>query len=387
MTTTAVRGSGRSYQVCRRCVMDTSDTHISFDETGLCEYCQHFDTTIAPNWQHGGDPARQLPELVRKIKKVGQRARYDCVIGVSGGLDSSYAAYVAVKKLGLRPLLYHVDAGWNTAHAVRNIASLVDGLGLDLVTDVINWSEMQDLQLAFFKAQVPDLDMPQDVAFFSSLYRYARRNDINFVVTGTNFLTECCREPEEWGAYPGIDRGLVRDIHRKFGHRKLRTFPIADVLEYRILYHYIYRIRRVDILNFIPYSKLQAEQELAENLGWQPFLHKHHESRFTRFFEDYWLREKFGYDKRKAHFSSLIMTGEMTREDAVKRLESPELDEQTMAGEFSFIAAKLGIAENDLRQLFSGPNGTVRSFRNKHMLISAGWNLLRRVGLERRLLR
>ncbi|MFM8700630.1 MAG: N-acetyl sugar amidotransferase [Hyphomicrobiales bacterium] len=378
--------SEQPYQVCRRCVMDTSDRSIRFDETGLCAYCQNFDLSIVPRWQDMQRDSR-LSEVATKIRAQRGGRAYDCIIGVSGGLDSSYTAYLAVREMKLRPLLYHVDAGWNTAQAVRNIGCLVDGLGVDLHTDVIDWEEMADLQSAFLHAQVADQDMPQDVAFFSSLYGFAKKENIKYILTGANFSTECIREPEAWGAYPGIDKRLIKDIHRRFGKRALRTFPIVDILEYRLLHRYLYGFKIVNPLNLVPFDKAAAEATLSREFGWSPFQHKHHESRFTRFFEDYWLPRKFGFDKRRAHFSSLIVTGQMTREKALVRLEKSEMDDLFQENELKYIEKKLGMASGELQVLFNTPSASVRDHKNKHLLIAGAWRLLRFIGLEERLLR
>lgn len=372
-------------KICTRCVMDTTDPNINFDSEGVCNYCRNFDAEILPSWNYGQGKEDDLEELAHNIKKKGKGHDFDCIIGLSGGLDSSYTAYVATQVMGLRPLLFHVDAGWNTDRAVGNIRKLVDSLGLDLYTDVINWEEMKDLQMAFLKSQIPDQDMPQDVAFFSGLYRFARKHKIKYVLTGGNFSTECCREPEEWGAYPGIDKMLINNVHKKFGSKKLESFPIIDLFEYKLLYQYVLGMKVVKPLNLYPYSKKAAENELTKFCDWQPFKHKHHESRFTRFYEDYWMPRKFGYEKRRAHFSSLIMTGQMDREHALKRLENSELSEFELSKEFEFVASKLDISINDLQSIFEGENKTYKNYRNKRPLIGLGYQILKKLGIEKRL--
>jgi len=372
-------------KICTRCVMDTTDPNINFDSKGVCNYCRNFDAEILPSWNYGQGKEDDLAELAHKIKKKGKGHDFDCIIGLSGGLDSSYTAYVATQVMGLRPLLFHVDAGWNTDRAVGNIRKLVDSLGLDLYTDVINWEEMKDLQMAFLKSQIPDQDMPQDVAFFSGLYRFARKHKIKYVLTGGNFSTECCREPEEWGAYPGIDKTLINDIQRKFGSKRLESFPIIDLLQYKLLYQYVLGMKVIKPLNLYPYTKKSAENELIKFCDWQPFKHKHHESRFTRFYEDYWMPRKFGYEKRRAHFSSLIMTGQMDREDALKRLASSELSEFELSKEFEFVASKLDISINELQSIFEGENKTYKNYRNKRPLIGLGYQILKKLGIEKRL--
>lgn len=377
----------RPYQICTSCIMDTSDPKISFDADGVCDYCTNFQTMIAPNWHTDERGIRELAAIAEKIRQEGKGKDFDCIIGLSGGLDSSYATLVAVEKMGLRPLLFHVDAGWNTDQAVGNIEKLVDGLGLELFTEVINWREMQDLQKAFLRSQIADQDFPQDAAFFSALYKFARQHRIKYVLTGANFSTECCREPEEWGAYPGIDTVLVRDIHKRFGERELKTFPLVDIITYKILYQRFLGMKIIKPLNLVSYVKKDAETELAGRFGWQPFQHKHHESRFTRFYEDYWMPRKFGYEKRRAHFSSLILTGQLTREAALDRISRPELDEHFLEQEFEYVAGKLDMSVGELRTLFEGENKTYHDYRNKRWAIGVGATVMRALGMENRLFR
>lgn len=365
--------------------MDTSDSNIRFDAAGVCDYCRNFDQNILPNWHTDERGERKLAAIADQIRAAGKGHDFDCIIGLSGGLDSSYVTYITKEKLGLRPLLFHVDAGWNTDQAVGNIEKLVDGLGLDLYTEVINWEEIKDLQVAFLKSQLAHQDIPQDTAFFATLYKFARQNNIKYVLTGGNFSTECCREPEEWGAYPGIDRTLIHDVHRRFGRRPLATFPIIDVFVYKIYYKYVRGMQIVKPLDMIPYVKRDAEDVLARRFGWEKFQHKHHESRFTRFFEDYWLPRKFGFDRRRAHFSSLIMTGQMTRAEALERIKKPELDEHFLEQEFAYVANKLDLSAAELREIFNGPNKTCADYRNKLWLIDLAGRVMSMLGVDRRL--
>lgn len=375
------------YQMCVSCIMDTSDPRINFDNNGVCDYCLNFNNNIKPSWNTGEKGHEELLKIAAKIKSEGIGKDCDCIIGLSGGLDSSYAAYIAVKKMGLRPLLYHVDAGWNTEQAVHNVDAIAEGLDVPIIKKVINWEEMQDLQLAYLKSQIADQDFPQDIAFFSSLYKYARENKIKHVITGANYSTECCREPEEWGAYPGIDKRLVMDIYKKFGNKKLKTFPIIDILVYKIIYQRILGMQIVKPLNLVPFIKENAERELSEQFGWKPFQHKHHESRFTRFYEDYWMPRKFGFHKRRAHFSSLIMTGQMTRKEALERISQPELSEEMLKNEFKYVASHLGIAPDELQELFEGENKTYKDYKNKRWVLGLGERILSLLGLEKRLFR
>jgi N-acetyl sugar amidotransferase len=378
----------KSMQTCAACIMDTSDMGITFDANGRCVYCANFDATIRPSWHTGSVGERQLSVMSDAIRASGKGKEFDCIIGLSGGLDSSYVAYIAKEKMGLRPLLFHVDAGWNTDQAVGNIEKLVDGLGLDLFTDVVNWEAVKRMQVAFLRAGIPDQDLVQDAAFFSGLYRFARKYNIKHIITGSNFSTECCREPEEWGGYLGIDKTLFDDIWAKCGDGQPNDeFPLVDILVYKLWYQKVLGMKVHHPLNLVPYVKKDAEDELERLFGWQRFQHKHHESRFTRFYEDYWLPRRFGYEKRRAHFSSLIMTGQMTRDQALDRISRPEMDEHFLKQEFEYVAHKLGLTVDELQQLFDSPKKTYRDYKNKRDLIGLGANLMRKLGLEKRYFR
>jgi len=367
--------------------MDTTDPDIAFDERGWCDYCRNFYENILPNWYPNEQGAKMLAPVIDKIKKDGKERDHDCLIGISGGIDSSYVAYIAKEKFDLNPLLFHVDAGWNTQVSVNNIQRLVDGLDLDLYTEVVDWSEMKDLQLAFFKAQVPNIDIPQDLSFFSALYSFAVKNNFKYILTGGNYSTECVREPNEWGAYYPTDMRFVKDIHRRFGQRPLKTFPTADIFKYKLYYRYIKGIKVVKPLNYIPYIKEDAIKELTDRFGWQKYAQKHHESRFTKFVECFWLPRKFGFERRKAHLSSLILTNQMTRKEALERIAKPEIDEQTMMQEFEYVAKKLDLTVSELQELFEGKNKNYRDYKNKMFFITLGTKVMQILGLEKRVVR
>lgn len=371
----------RSYQRCRNCVMDTSDSAIVFDADGVCDHCRNFERRTLPNWDTGDAGRRKLDALVRRIKEDGRGKPFDCIMGMSGGVDSSFLAVVAKEQLGLRPLIFHVDAGWNSQEAVNNIERLVDGLGLDLFTDVIDWEEMKDLQLAFFKAGVPHIDIPQDHAFFATMYKFAERHGIRHILTGANYSTECVKNPMEW-IYFGTDTKQILDIHRRFGTRPLRKYPLSNILRHKLYLRYWKGIRVVAPLNFVPYDKEAAMQMLVTRFGWQRYPQKHFESRFTRFYEGYWLPTKFGYDTRKVQFSSLILTGQMTREQALAELAKPALDEQTASQDTHFVAAKLGISVAELQGYLHAPNRTFRDYASQHGVFWLGSRAMKLLHLE-----
>ena len=376
----------RKYQECSNCIMDTSDSKITFDDHGWCDYCRNFHENIIPTWHPDEEGRKAISPLIEKIKKEGKGRDHDCLIGISGGLDSSYVTYVAKETFGLRPLMFHCDTGWNSDLGVNNIQRIIEGLGLDLVTEVVDWEEMKDLQLAFFRSQVPFVDTPQDLALFSAIYNFAAKNRFKYVITGGNYSTECVRESLEW-TYFSTDTRHVRDIHRRFGKGPLKTFPICDILKYKLFYRWIKGISVIKLLDYVPYIKKDAIRELSDRFGWRPYPQKHYESRFTRFFESYWTPRKFGFDKRRAYFSSEILTGQMTRAGALERISRPELEESEMAKEFEYVAKKLDLNVSEFEEIFRGKNKTFQDYKNNLFLINLGTRVSQLLGLEKRIFR
>lgn len=372
----------RKQTVCTNCVMDTTDSKIVFDEKGVCDHCNTFFKDIEPKWHPDAKGWAEISKIADDIKKEGEGKDFDCIIGMSGGIDSSYLVYLAKEKLGLRPLVFHVDAGWNSQQAVHNIEQIVDRLGLDLYTDVIDWEEMKDLQLSFFKSGVSHTDTPQDHAFFATMYKFANKYKIKHILTGGNYSTECIRNPLEW-MYFQSDARQIKDIQNKFGTKKLKNFPLTNILWHKVYLPYIKGIKVYRPLDFMPYDKEEATQFLVDNLGYQRYAQKHFESRFTRFYEGYWLPEKFGYDTRKVQYSSLIVTGQMTREEALEKLKQPAYNPETIDEDFEYIANKLGISVAELRGYFDAPNKTYKDYKNQQSLYDIGAKVLRALGLEK----
>jgi N-acetyl sugar amidotransferase len=366
--------------------MDTSDSKITFDEKGMCDYCNNYYIHIKPSWHPNKYGETIFKPIIDKIKKEGKNKPYDCLIGLSGGVDSSYVAHVAKTKFKLRPMLFHVDAGWNSKEAVNNIEKLVNGLELDLYTEVINWEEMKDLQRAFFKAQVPHIDTPQDHAFFAGLYNYAAKFGHKYILTGANYSTECVREPLEWH-YHASDLRQLKDIHKNFGSTRLETFPLADIFKYKLLFRFLKGVKVIKPLNYIPYIKENAMSELVEKYGWQSYTHKHFESRFTRFYESYWLPNKFGYQKHRAHYSSLILTGQMERDDALKNISVPAYDENKIKNDFDYVAKKLDFTVLELQDLMNGENKTYNDYKNNVRLINLGTKILKKLKIQKSIIR
>ena len=372
----------REYQICTNCVMDTSDSLIQFDERGFCDHCNNYYNNILPNWHTDERGTQELNRIVEKIKADGNGKKYDCIIGISGGVDSSYLLYYAKEKLGLRPLVFAVDTGWNLNVAVENIEKMVKGLNVDLYTEIVDWNEMKDLQLAYFKSQVPYQDTPQDHAIFAALYTNAVKNKIKYVLTGGNYSTECVREPIEWVYLNDVKQ--IKDIHKRFGTRPLKTFPLCGMFKYRVYYRYIKGMKILKPLDFIPYKKEEAKALLMKKFDWQPYANKHFESIFTRFYEGYWLVKKFGFDKRRAHFSSLILTGQMTREEALKKLKEPPYDEQLAMQDLEYVSKKLGLTKKEFLDMMNGYNKTYRDYKSSAWLIKSAIRFAIMIGLEKR---
>lgn len=362
--------------------MDTTDSEIVFDARGVCDHCNNFYRNTLPSWHTDARGRAALDRIVDQIKKEGRGKDFDCIMGMSGGVDSSYLTYIAKEELGLRPLVFHVDAGWNSQEAVNNIEKLVDQLGLDLYTEVIDWEEMRDLQLAFFKAGVPHIDVPQDHAFFATMYNFAAKHKIKHILTGANYSTECVKNPLEW-IYFGSDTIQLRDIHRRFGQRPLVKFPLSNILRHKVYLRYVRGVRVVAPLNYVPYHKADAVKLLVEKFGWQTYPQKHFESRFTKFYEGYWLPKKFGFDTRKVQFSALILTKQMTREDAMDRLSRPAYDEATIAQDFEYIATKLGIPVEELQGYMDAPNRSYKDYRSQRSVFAVGVMVMKALGLEK----
>lgn len=371
-----------AYQQCSNCVMDTTDQKIAFDEKGVCDHCNNFYRSILPHWHTDERGRRDLQRAIDEIKRDGVGKDFDCIIGMSGGIDSSYLTYLAKEQLDLRPLVFHVDAGWNSQIAVNNIEKIVEKLGLELFTEVIDWKEMQDLQLAYFKSGVPHIDTPQDHAFFATMYKFAEQNDVKYILTGANLSTECIRNPIDWMYYQS-DSIQLRDIHRRFGTRPVTTFPMTSILRHKVYLRYVKRIKVVTPLNYVPYIKAESMRLLEEKFGWQPYPQKHFESRFTRFYESYWLPERFGFDTRKVQYSSLILTGQMTRGDALAKLAHPAYDKASIVQEFEYIATKLGITVAELQGYFDAPKKSYRDYRSQESIYRIGAWTLRLLGVER----
>lgn len=362
--------------------MDTTDSMIEFDDNGKCDHCRTYEKVIEPFLNHVRRDSSQIRQLVEKVKASGYGKEFDCLMGMSGGIDSSYLLHKMVTQYGLRPLVFHVDAGWNSQLAVNNIQRVVDKLGLDLYTEVIDWKEMRDLQLSYFKSGVSHIDTPQDHAFFATMYKFAADHNIKYILTGGNYATECIRNPLEWMWYQS-DSIQLRDIHNKFGKIPLKKFPVTNILWHKVYLPYVKGITLKRPLDYIEYDKEKATQELEKEYGYQRYPQKHFESRFTRFYESYWLPERFGFDTRKVQFSSLILTGQMTREKALKELEVRPYDVHTIHQDIEYVATKLGISVDELNSYMAMEKKSYKDYKSQERIFLIGARILKFVGLER----
>ena len=369
-------------KVCKRCVMDSSDSKISFNSDGVCDHCLTFDKKIKKQWDNLKNDSSNIEKLVRKIKKSNSRHEYNCLMGMSGGVDSSFLLHEMVTKYKLKPLVFHVDAGWNSQIAVNNIQRVVNKLNLDLYTEVINWKEIKDLQLSFFKSGVPHIDTPQDHAFFATMYKFAHKNNIKYILTGANYSTECIRNPLEWMWYQS-DSIQLNDIQEKYGKLKLMNFPITNILWHKIYLPYVKGIKAYNPLNYFEYNKKEAFKILEKTYDYQKYPQKHFESRFTKFYESYWLYERFGFDTRKVQFSSLILTGQMTRKEALSLLKQKPYDPKTIHQDFEFVSTKLGITIEQLKLYFDMPKKSYKDYKSQEYIFNLGAKVLKFLGIEK----
>ncbi|HGH6027430.1 TPA: N-acetyl sugar amidotransferase [Vibrio mimicus] len=332
------------YQRCTRCVMDTTDPEITFDENGFCNHCNYAFNNFNTHVLSGVAGKRRISSKVSEIKARNKRKKYDVIMGLSGGVDSSYAVSLA-HSLGLRILAVHCDTGWNSEEATHNVHSLVNKLGIDLHTEVINWETMRELQAAFFKASVPNCDIPQDHAIVAVNNRIAAKYGVKDFITGGNFVGESIF-PSAWG-YDARDLRHLKAISKIFGNGDLKGFPTFNGFIQYFWSPFVLGIKNYRILNDADYNPILAKQELIEQYGWKDYGGKHHESVFTRFYQAYYLPEKFGFDKRKIHLSSLIVSGLVSRNEALLELEKPLYDERQLRSDKKFFLSKLGFSSSD----------------------------------------
>ena len=355
-----------SFQECKNCLMNNqSDPDISFDEVGVCNHCTRYKKLVNQRVVRLEDREKQLHKLVSKIKISGKNKPYDCIIGVSGGVDSTYVAFKA-KELGLRPLAVHFDNGWNSNLAVDNIEKTLSKLNIDLDTFVVDWDEFRDLQLAFLNASVADCEIPTDHGIDALLWRKASQHGIKYILSGMNFATESISVPA-W-SYGHSDWRYIRDIHTKFGSNNLSTYPHFGFFDL-FYFNFVKNIRIVSLLNFIDYNKEDAQKVLEEKLSWNRYGGKHYESIFTRFYQGYYLPKKFGYDKRVGHLSDLINSKQLTKEEARVILQQPAYAPDLFSQDLDYVKKKLSLTDKQWNDILNKPNTTFRDFKNSYSFV------------------
>ncbi|HYM37646.1 MAG TPA: N-acetyl sugar amidotransferase [Nitrospiraceae bacterium] len=365
------------YRVCRRCIMDTSDPEIAFDGQGVCHHCHAYDRVVSDCVVRGAEGRTQLDAIVARIKKEGTRKRYDCIIGLSGGVDSSYVAYL-VKQLGLRPLAIHLDNGWNSETAVRNIENLIKKLGIDLHTHVLDWEEFRRLQVAFLRASTPDSEIPTDHAIVAALYRTARHHGVRWLIEGANVVTESMI-PRIW-SHGHFDWRYIRHVNRAFGGADLSSYPHLTAFDFEVRFR-MQNLQRIQILHYVDYKKQEALDILERELGWVPYGKKHYESIYTRFYQGHILPTKFGFDKRRAHLSCLVNNGELTREEALAELKEPAIPGEQLREDRAFVFKKLGLTEQEFEAIMALPRKTFWDYPSYEtgLYRSIGWKAYRRI--------
>lgn len=364
----------RPYQQCLRCVMDTTDPEIVFDEEGRCNHCTACLNRIKAAEKSDQFSKKNLDKLVAKIKAAGRGKEYDCVLGLSGGIDSSYAAYL-LKKMGLRVLLVHMDNGWNAEEAVLNIKNIAQLLHFDYESYVLDWQEFRDLQLSFLKASVIEADTPTDIAILGALHQIAARYNVQYIISGGNNATEGIL-PRLWH-YNAKDTTYLKAIHKKYGSRRLKKFPHFGYLQ-EMYYKFVKGISMVYILNYFDYNKQEAMQVLKDELNWQYYGGKHYESRYTKFIQSYLLPVKFNLDYRKATFSSQICAGKLTRPQALEQLKQPTFREAEIRADKEFVSKKLAISKDELEAIIASPPKTYRDYPNDEKKLNIVYNTYRK---------
>lgn len=372
-----------TYQICNKLVLDTSYPGIKFDKNGISTQYWDYQYNIRDNWIKNQQDPIYLEKIVEKIKKNGSGKDFDCILGLSGGADSSYMLHTIVKKFNLKPLVFHVDCGWNSEIAVSNIKNLVDKLQLDLFTEVINWEEVKDFQLAMFRSGVPHIDIPQDMAFIAVLYKFASKYNIPYILNGGNISTECVQRPLDI-IYWGSDMRHINDILKKFGTLEMKTFPFSSAFYHKLYLRYFKNIRVIKPLNYINYIKKDAMKLMSDLYGWKPYPQKHFESRFTRFFEGYWLPTRFNFDMRRVDLSSLILTNQMSREEALQELNKPSYDQELIEQDFYYIAKKLNINSIDLKKFHEMPKKYWYDYKNLNNIFKISEKILQFISGTRR---
>lgn len=375
----------RSYQICNCCVMDTTDEGITFNEKGVCMRCQEYNDRILPGWNYGKGHEKELQDLISAIKKSGMGKEYDCILGLSGGLDSSYMLHLAVKEWGLRPFVFHIDAGWNLPVAEENIKRLTEKLGVELHIEKMDWNEMREMQLAWFKTGLENLDSPQDHAFIALIDRYSRELGVKYILNGYNIATEIIADPASWGKGSATGESVfMKDVIKKYCSVPIKNYTFTNGFKHKVWIPYVLGVKTLKPLNLVPFTKQEMIDTLSREYGYEAYGQKHFEDLLTKFLEGWWVPTRFGHDIRRAQLSSLVVTGQMTRDEALEILKNPPLSEEEGRELFSEVAQKLEISEEELKKYHELPECTEK-FKNNKRMRRAGIKLYEFLGIERRI--
>ena len=378
--------STRPYQICNCCVMDTTDENIEFDSNGVCMRCKEYKERIEPEWNHGKGHEKELQELIKSIKKSGEGKQHDCILGLSGGLDSTYMLHLAVKEWGLRPFVFHIDAGWNLPVAEENIRRVTSKLGVELHIEKMDWNEMREMQLAWFRTGMENLDSPQDHAFIAVIDKYSRKLGVKYILNGYNIATEIVSDPASWGkdGGPTGDSTYMKDVIQKYCCVPIKNYTFTNGFKHKFWIPYVLGVKTIKPLNLVPFTKQEMIDTLKADYGYVPYGQKHFEDLITKFLEGWWVPTRFGHDIRRAQLSSLVITGQMKREEALMILKQPPLSEQEGQVLFREVARRLEISEEELMHFHRLPQCTVR-FRSQAYLYRIGIKLYEILGIEKRI--
>ena len=377
--------SQRPYQICKCCVMDTTDEWITFDSNGVCMRCNEYKERIEPTWNHGKGHEKELQELIALIKKSGEGKQYDCILGLSGGLDSTYMLHLAVREWGLRPFVFHIDAGWNLPVAENNIKKVTDKLGVELHIEKMDWNEMREMQLAWFRTGLENLDSPQDHAFIALIDRYSLELGVKYILNGYNIATEIIADPASWGEGGSTGDGVfMKDVIKKYCSVPIKNYTFSNGFKHKFWIPYVLGVKTLKPLNLVPFTKQEMISTLNKEYGYEPYGQKHFEDLLTKFLEGWWVPTRFGHDIRRAQLSSLVVTGQMTRDEALEILKNPPLSEEESKELFSEVARKLEIPEEELKKYHELPECTEK-FKNNKRMRRAGIKLYEFLGIEKRI--
>jgi N-acetyl sugar amidotransferase len=376
----------KPYQVCTRCVMDTSDEYIQFDESGVCMRCREFENRILTEWNYGKGHEDELKQLLDSVKKSGVGKDYDCLLGLSGGLDSTYMLHLAVKEWGLRPFVFHIDCGWNLPVAENNIRKVCDGLDVELYIEKMDWEELRHMQLAWFRTGMESLDGPQDHAFISLVDRFACKLGVKYILNGYNISTEIVSNPASWGKDGGPigDGTYMKDVIKKYCEIPIRKYTFTNGFKHKFWIPYVLGVKTLKPLNLVQVTRKQMLDTLSSLYGYEPYGQKHFESLITKFLEGFWMPKRFGHDIRRAQLSSLVVTDQITREEAMRILEHPPITEEEEMELFKEVAKRLEITEDKLWEFFNMPKCS-EHFRSQEWIYNMGIKLYEFLGIEKRI--